>query len=67
MTYLGYGVQSPDTSLGLLVSRGVDAADTRSWLFYYPGLLILIIVLSVNLVGEGIRKAFDPRHVQVRE
>ena len=40
LTYLGYGVKPPDTSLGLLVSRGVDAADTRPWLFYYPGILI---------------------------
>jgi len=67
VTYLGYGVQPPDTSLGLLVTRGVDAVDTRSWLFYYPGTLIVVIVLAVNLIGEGIRKAFDPRHVQVRE
>jgi ABC-type dipeptide/oligopeptide/nickel transport system permease subunit len=67
VTYLGYGVKPPDTSLGLLVSRGVDAADTRPWLFYYPGILILFIVLSVNLIGEGIRNAFDPRHNRVRD
>jgi peptide/nickel transport system permease protein len=67
LTYLGYGVKPPDTSLGLLVSRGVDAVNTRSWLFYYPGLLILVIVLAVNLVGEGIRNAFDPRNNRVRD
>lgn len=67
ITYLGYGVQPPDTSLGLLVSRGVDAAETRPWLFYYPGILIVLIVLSVNLVGEGIRNAFDPRNNRVRD
>lgn len=66
VTFLGYGVHPPDTSLGLLVSRGVDAADTRPWLFYFPGLLILLIVLSVNLIGEGIRNALDPRHNRVR-
>jgi ABC-type dipeptide/oligopeptide/nickel transport system permease subunit len=67
LTYLGYGVKVPDTSLGLLVSSGVDAVNTRSWLFYYPGLLILIIVLATNLVGEGIRNSFDPRNNRVRD
>jgi ABC-type dipeptide/oligopeptide/nickel transport system permease subunit len=67
VTYLGYGVKPPDTSLGLLVSRGVDAASTRPWLFYYPGILILVIVLVVNLIGEGIRNAYDPRHNRVRD
>jgi peptide/nickel transport system permease protein len=67
ITYLGYGVHPPDTSLGLLVSKGVDAAETRPWLFYYPGILIVLIVLSVNLVGEGIRNAFDPRNNRVRD
>ncbi|HJQ41494.1 MAG TPA: ABC transporter permease [Jatrophihabitantaceae bacterium] len=67
LTYLGYGVQPPDTSLGLLVSRGVDAVNTRSWLFYYPGLVIVIIVLATNLIGEGIRNAFDPRNNRVRD
>ena len=67
ITYLGYGVKAPDTSLGLLVSKGVDAIQTRPWLFYYPGLLILIIVLATNLVGEGIRNAFDPRNNRVRD
>jgi ABC-type dipeptide/oligopeptide/nickel transport system permease subunit len=67
VTYLGYGVKPPDTSLGLLISRGVDAADTRPWLFYYPGVLVLVIVLAVNLIGEGIRNSFDPRHNRVRD
>jgi peptide/nickel transport system permease protein len=67
LTYLGYGVHPPDTSLGLLISQGVDAAETRPWLFYYPGILILLLVLSVNLIGEGIRNAFDPRNTRVRD
>lgn len=67
LTFLGVGVKPPDTSLGLLISRGVQAADTRPWLFYYPGILIIIIVLAVTLIGEGIRNAFDPKHNRVRE
>lgn len=67
LTYLGYGVHPPDTSLGKLVSDGVQAVSTRWWLFYPPGLLILIIVLSVNLIGDGIRNSFDPKHNRVRD
>jgi ABC-type dipeptide/oligopeptide/nickel transport system permease subunit len=67
LTFLGFGVHPPDTSLGLLISNGVDAAETRPWLFYYPGILILLLVLSVNLIGEGIRNAFDPRNNRVRD
>jgi peptide/nickel transport system permease protein len=67
LTYLGFGVHPPDTSLGLLISQGVDAAQTRPWLFYYPGILILLLVLAVNMIGEGIRNAFDPKHTRVRD
>lgn len=67
LTFLGVGVHQPDTSLGLLITTGVDAASTRPWLFYYPGILIVIIVLAVNLIGEGIRNALDPRHNRVRD
>ncbi|HEX5496309.1 MAG TPA: ABC transporter permease [Mycobacteriales bacterium] len=59
LTYLGYGVQGNDTSLGRLVSDGVNAADSRPWLFYFPGLVLMIIVLCVNLIGDGVRDAFD--------
>lgn len=65
LTYLGFGVAN-DTSLGRLVSDGVAAADTRPWLFYYPGLMLLIIALCINLVGDGIRDAFDPSNKRVR-
>jgi peptide/nickel transport system permease protein len=66
LTYIGYGVQGNDTSLGRLVSEGVSAADTRPWLFYFPGLVLMVIVMSINLIGDGIREAFDPSHTRVR-
>ncbi|MEN3361858.1 MAG: glutathione transport system permease protein [Mycobacteriales bacterium] len=66
LTYIGYGVQGNDTSLGRLVSEGVSAADTRPWLFYFPGLALMIIVMSINLIGDGIRDAFDPSQTRVR-
>lgn len=67
LTYLGFGVVPPDVSLGRLVSDGVQAEQTRWWLFYPPGLLILVLVLAINLVGDGIRNAFDPKHNRVRD
>ncbi|HEX5495111.1 MAG TPA: ABC transporter permease [Mycobacteriales bacterium] len=66
LTYLGYGIQGDDTSLGRLVSDGVAAADSRPWLFYVPGLLLMILVMCINLIGDGIRDAFDPSHKRVR-
>jgi ABC-type dipeptide/oligopeptide/nickel transport system permease subunit len=67
LTYLGFGVNGAgQTSLGRLVSDGVQAASTRPWLFYFPGITLLIIVLSINLIGDGIRDAFDPNNRRVR-
>jgi ABC-type dipeptide/oligopeptide/nickel transport system permease subunit len=66
LSYLGYGVQGSDTSLGSLVAIGAQAAETRPWLFYFPGLAILVIVLSINLIGDGIRDAFDPSATRTR-
>jgi peptide/nickel transport system permease protein len=61
LSYLGLGISAPDTSLGRLVEAGQHAASTRPWLFYIPGLVILVIVMSVNFVGDGLRDALDPR------
>ncbi|MGH9186930.1 MAG: ABC transporter permease [Acidimicrobiales bacterium] len=66
LSFLGFGVQTPDTSLGKLVSDGQTAAVTRPWLFYFPGLFIIVIVLSVNFIGDGLRDAFDPKQTRVR-
>jgi ABC-type dipeptide/oligopeptide/nickel transport system permease subunit len=65
LTYLGYGVQG-DTSLGVLISDGVAAAESRPWLFYIPGLTIMVIVMCISLIGDGVRDAFDPSHARVR-
>jgi peptide/nickel transport system permease protein len=66
LSYIGLGVKPPDTSLGLLVSNGVQAAQDRPWLFYFPGLFIILIALTVNFVGDGLRDAFDPGQTRVR-
>ncbi|MCZ3388355.1 MAG: ABC transporter permease [Actinomycetia bacterium] len=66
LSYLGYGVQPPDTSLGLLISTYQTAFSTRPWLFWWPGLFIITIALSVNFIGDGLRDAFDPKQTRVR-
>ncbi len=66
LSYLGFGVRAPDTSLGLLVSTYQNAFATRPWLFWWPGLFIIIIALCVNFIGDGLRDAYDPRQNRVR-
>lgn len=61
LSYLGFGVQSPDVSLGLLISEYQNAFLTRPWLFWFPGIMILLIALTINFIGDGLRDAFDPR------
>lgn len=61
LSFLGFGVKAPDTSLGLLVSEFQNALTTRPWLFWIPGMFILVISLCVNFIGDGLRDAFDPR------
>jgi ABC-type dipeptide/oligopeptide/nickel transport system permease subunit len=66
LSFLGFGVAPPDTSLGRLVSDGAQAAQTRPWLFYAPGVWLVIILLCVNFMGDGLRDAFDPTQERVR-
>jgi peptide/nickel transport system permease protein len=66
LSFLGFGVQPPDTSLGKLISDYQSAFTTRPWLFWWPGLFIIAIALSVNFIGDGLRDAFDPKQTRVR-
>jgi peptide/nickel transport system permease protein len=61
LSFLGFGVQKPETSWGNLLydAKGNYAFDTH--LLYFPGLFILITVLCINFVGDGLRDAFDPQ------
>jgi peptide/nickel transport system permease protein len=61
LSYLGFGVKFPDVSLGLLISDYQTAFNTRPWLFWWPGSFIIIIALTINFIGDGLRDAFDPR------
>ena len=61
LSFLGFGVQAPDVSLGTLIASGTSSALTFPWLFMFAGGLLVVAVLAVNLVGDGLRDAFDPQ------
>ncbi|MBI2159027.1 MAG: ABC transporter permease [Candidatus Rokubacteria bacterium] len=61
LSFLGLGVQPPHASWGNILNEGKDAIEIGWWLSVYPGVAILVTVLSYNLFGEGIRDALDPR------
>ena len=66
LSFLGLGVQPPNVSLGLLVSQGQDSATTEWWLFVFPVAFLIILILSIFLIGDGLREAFDPKKSRVR-
>lgn len=67
LSYLGFGVQPPDTSLGTLISDGTSSALTSPWLFMFAGGLLVLAVLAVNFVGDGLRDALDPSAQRFRK
>lgn len=60
LSFFGFGVQSPDTSLGTLIGTGQRMATTFPWIFLAPATLLVILILAVNAVGDGLRDALDP-------
>ncbi|HEU0242072.1 MAG TPA: ABC transporter permease [Micromonosporaceae bacterium] len=66
LSFLGLGIHSPDTSLGVLAQQSQNAIQTRPWLFYFPCAMILVICLSINFIGDGLRDALDPRQTRQR-
>ena len=65
LSFLGFGIVSPDVSLGQIINEYQAAFNTRPWLFWWPGLLIVSIALCVNFIGDGLRDAFDPRQRRI--
>jgi peptide/nickel transport system permease protein len=66
LSYFGFGVQPPDVSLGTLIQEGTPSALTFWWIFLFPGLLLILAVLSVNVMGDGLRDALDPNSSAVK-
>jgi peptide/nickel transport system permease protein len=60
LSFLGFGIQPPDVSLGTLIADGTKSATTFPWLFLFPAGVLVLIVMCANLVGDGLRDAIDP-------
>ncbi len=66
LSYLGFGVQPPDVSLGTLIADGTKSATTFSWVFLFPAGVLVLILVCANLTGDGLRDAFDPGSANLR-
>ncbi|MEK7292906.1 MAG: ABC transporter permease [Actinomycetota bacterium] len=64
LSFLGFGVQPPDVSLGTLIAEGTSSALTYPWLFGFAGAALILTVLSVSFIGDGLRDAFDPGSIK---
>jgi ABC-type dipeptide/oligopeptide/nickel transport system permease subunit len=65
LSFLGFGIKPPTPSLGSLIASGQQAPQNW-WVTVFPGLTLLIIVISINFVGDGLRDALDPQQRRVR-
>jgi peptide/nickel transport system permease protein len=62
LSFLGFGVQPPATSWGLMLDTAEGQVGTaQAYLIYFPGMMIFITVIAVNFLGDGLRDAFDPQ------
>ncbi len=61
LSFLGLGVQPPTATWGNMLDGSYNYIESAPWLWIFPGLLIVLTVLSINFVGDGLRDALDPR------
>lgn len=61
LSFLGLGIQPPQSSWGLLINAGVETMEEYPWLLIFPGLALAITLFSLNFLGDGLRDALDPR------
>lgn len=64
LSYLGFGVQEPRTSLGVLISEGADKLGAYPWMLIFPGAVLSCALLCLIFIGDGLRDALDPRYKQ---
>ena len=61
LSFLGLGIQPPQTSWGLLISYGAETMEEYPWLLIFPGMALTITLFSLNFLGDGLRDALDVR------
>jgi ABC-type dipeptide/oligopeptide/nickel transport system permease subunit len=66
LSFLGFGIEPPTPALGALLNEGQDQGIDKWWLVTFPGVVIVVIVLCINFVGDGLRDALDPTQRRVR-
>jgi peptide/nickel transport system permease protein len=64
LSFLGLGTQPPEPSLGLMVSEARNLTTTAWWTMAFPSLAVVVAVIGLNLLGDGLRSALDPREEQ---
>ena len=62
LSFLGLGQQPPEPSWGSMLNTAKNFMETAPWMAVWPGLAIFVLVLSFNLLGDGLRDALDPKH-----
>jgi len=67
LSFLGLGVQPPAPSWGGMISRGIAFMRTAPWLTLFPGIVLTVTVCSLNLIGDGLRDALNPKRISARE
>ena len=66
LSFLGFGIQPPTPALGKLIADGQTQGLESWWLVTFPGLVIVVIALAVNFIGDGLRDALDPTQRRMR-
>ena len=66
LSFLGFGIQPPDVSLGTLIADGTPSVTTFPWVFLFPAGILVLIVLCANVIGDGLRDAIDPGATRLR-
>jgi oligopeptide transport system permease protein len=61
LSFLGLGIQPPESSWGVLISYGVESMEEYPWLLIFPGLALAMTLFALNFLGDGLRDALDPR------
>lgn len=67
LSYLGFGVQLPTPTWGNMLSNTQSQMTTAPWTAIFPGLMIFIVVIAINYLGDGLRDALDPRHTTLKK
>jgi peptide/nickel transport system permease protein len=66
LSFLGFGIQPPNPAIGSLINEGQQQGLETWWLVTFPGLVIALVALAINFIGDGLRDALDPTQRRVR-